>query len=52
MKIKLFIFLSIVIFPLGIANHSIAIANHPIIIAQPRQTPTANFVKPIIKPRH
>jgi len=60
MKIKLFIILSIVTFPLGmetaiakrpiiIANHPIEIANHPIIIAQPRQTPTANFVKRIIK---
>ena len=53
MKIKLFIILSIVIFPLGIANRSTAIAQRPIEIAiptieitQPRQTPTA---KPVNK---
>ena len=53
MKIKLFIILSIVTFPLGIANHSIAIAKRSegiaiptIEITQPRQTPTA---KPVNK---
>ena len=33
----------------GKMKRSVGIANHPIEIAQPRQTPTANFVKPIIK---
>ena len=56
MKIKLFIILSIVTFPLGIANHSIAIAQPSleiaiptIEIAQTRQTPTANPVNPVNK---
>ena len=56
MKIKLFIILSIVIFPLGIANHSIAIAKRSegiaiptIEITQPRQTPTANPVNAVNK---
>jgi len=45
MKIKLFIILSIVIFPLGIANRSTAIAQ----TSQPRQTPTANPVNAVNK---
>ena len=63
MKIKLFIILSIVIFPLGIANRSTAIAKRSegiaqpsleiaiptIEITQPRQTPTANPVNPVNK---
>ena len=63
MKIKLFIILSIVIFPLGIANRSIAIAQRSegiaqpslkiaiptIEITQPRQTPTANPVNAVNK---
>ena len=63
MKIKLFIILSIVIFPLGIANCSTAIAKRsegiaqPSLkiaiptteIAQPRQTPTANPVNAVNK---
>ena len=63
MKIKLFIILSIVIFPLrietaiakrsvGIANRSIEIAQHPIEITQPtqpRQTPTTTPTKPVNK---
>jgi len=49
MKIKLFIILSIVIFPLGIANRSTAIAIPTIEITQPRQTPTANPVNTVNK---
>ena len=63
MKIKLFIILSIVIFPLGIANRSIAIAQRSegiaqpslkiaqpsLKITQPRQTPTANPVNAVNK---
>jgi hypothetical protein len=60
MKIKLFIILSIVIFPLGIetaiaqrsegiAQPSLKIAIPTIEIAQPRQTPTANPVNAVNK---
>ncbi|MBS3030750.1 MAG: hypothetical protein HCA25_00520 (plasmid) [Dolichospermum sp. DET50] len=55
MKIKLFIILSIVIFPLrietatAIAQPSLEIAIPTIEIAQPRQTPTANHVNPVNK---
>ena len=60
MKIKLFIILSIVIFPLGIetaiaqrsegiAQPSLEIAIPTIEITQPRQTPTANPVNPVNK---
>ena len=63
MKIKLFIILSIVIFPLGIANRSTAIAQRSegiaqtslkiaiptIEITQPRQTSTANPVNAVNK---
>lgn len=51
MKIKLFIILSIVIFPLRIETAT-AIAQHPIEIAQPtqpRQTPTQTTTKPVNK---